>query len=77
VITHLLVNTLGTEFSLDCLSGKIHPDLPLFKLNGLPKTRENDGISKLIRSCVHEDVNERRKLPDFKRAVTTLFKLEK
>jgi hypothetical protein len=66
-----------TEFVNDILLSKTHADLPLFKLDDVPKTRENVAIGKVIRSCVHEDVNERRKLPDFKRAVTTLFKLEK
>ncbi len=66
-----------TEFVNEILSGKAHAVLPLFKLDDVPKTRENGIIGKLIRSCVHEDVNERRKLPDFKRAVTSLFKVEK
>lgn len=66
-----------TEFALDYLSGKCHSEIPLFKLDDMPKTRENIAIGKLIRSCVNEDVVERRTLPDFKRAIQNLFKLDK
>jgi hypothetical protein len=69
--------TPGPEFALDYLTGKCHSEIPLYKLDDSPKTRENIAINKLIRSCVNDDIVERRKLPDFKRAIQTLFKLEK
>jgi len=61
---------------LDLLTGKSHGEIPLYKLDDTPKTRENVAIAKLIRNCVNEDVAARRKLGEFKSAIKTLFILE-